>query len=105
MTANVHSSVGDVQANVDDAAEFHLETFRGDSNLKNVERLPDVEINGVPFAHVQWEKETSWDSEYITVTPDGGTVVTVGWGLSKSDLDREGSQELIDPVMATFELT
>ncbi|GGU38788.1 hypothetical protein GCM10007979_42550 [Nocardioides albus] len=104
MGSGVNSPSGDLKANIDDATEFHLETFRGDPNIKNVKRLPDVTINGVLLSHIQWEKETSWDSEYITVTTDLQSVITIGWGFTKSDLDRKGSQDLIDPVMETFEL-
>lgn len=101
--SGVNSPSGDQKANIDAATEFHLETFRGDPNITNVRRLPDVTINGVLLSHIQWEKETSWDSEYITVTTDLQSVITVGWGFTKSGIDRKGSQELIDPVMETFE--
>lgn len=105
MTAGVNSSSGDIEADIESTTKFHLETFNGDPNLKNVKRLPDVTINGVPFSHIQWEVGPSWKSEYVTVTPDGAWAITIGWGFTKSGLDRKGSQELIDPVMNTFEFS
>ncbi|MGH3976426.1 MAG: hypothetical protein ACRDS9_24370 [Pseudonocardiaceae bacterium] len=104
MGIGVNSPSGDVKADIERATTSHLETYQGDSNMKNVKRLPDVTINDVLFTHVQWEVGQSWDSEYVTVTSDGEYVVTVGWGFSKSGIDRKGSQALIDTVMETFEL-
>jgi hypothetical protein len=103
VSTGVNSPSGDVKADLERATKFHLETFNGDSNLKNIKRLPDVTINGVLFSHIQWELGPSWRSEYVTVTPDDAWVITIGWAFTKSGLDRTGSQKLIDPVMETFE--
>lgn len=104
MGYGVNSPSGDVKADIESATESRLETYRSDPNRTNVKRLPDVTINGALFSHFQWEVGQSWNSEYVTVTADDQSVVTVGWGFNKSGLDRKGSQELIDPVMETFEL-
>lgn len=104
MGSGVNSPSGDVKADIEHATESRLETYRNDPNRKNVKRLADVTINDVPFSHFQWEVGQRWNSEYVTVTPDGQSVITVGWGFSKSGLDRDGSQKMIDPVMETFEL-
>ncbi len=105
LTANVGSGEGDVESNIDSVTKFHLETYEGDSNLSKVTRLPDAEINGVPFSTIQWETSQTWETEYITVTPDGTSDVSVIWQFTKGDIDREAAQKLIDPVMETFELT
>lgn len=102
ITTGVNSPSGDVKADLERTTEFHLETFNGDPNLKNVKRLPDVTIDGVLFSHIQWEVGPSWRSEYVAITPDDAWSVTIGWGFTMSGLDRNGSQELIDPVMETF---
>lgn len=103
MGIGVNSPSGDLKADIERATASHLETYRDDPNMRNVKRLPDLTTNGATFSHVQWEVGQSWDSEYVTVTPDGEYVVTVRWGFTKSGLDRKGSQDLIDPVMETFE--
>lgn len=104
LTANVGSGEGDVESNIDSVAKFHLETYQGDSNLSKVTRLPDAKINGIRFAAIQWETSNTWETEYITVTPDGASDVSVIWQFTKGEVDRKGAQKLIDPVMKTFEL-
>lgn len=104
MVVNVGDDSGDVKAIIDAATKFNLETYKGDSNLSNVKRLPDVTINGVPFSLVQWETGQTWETEYLTATADGSESITLSWQFAKSDIDRASVQKLIDPVMETFEL-
>lgn len=104
MVVNVGDDSGDIEAIIDAATEFNLETYKGDPNSSNVKRLPDVTINGVPFSLVQWETSNTWETEYLTATVDGTESITLSWQFAKGDVDRKGSHELIDPVMATFEL-
>jgi hypothetical protein len=104
MVVNVGDDSGDVKAIIDAATKFNLETYKSDPNLSNVKRLPDVTVNGVPFSLVQWETSQTWETEYLTATADGSESITLSWQFAKGDIDRKGSQELIDPVMETFVL-
>ncbi|MGH3349549.1 MAG: hypothetical protein ACRDPS_02700 [Nocardioides sp.] len=104
MVVNVGDDTGDAEAIIDAATEFNLKTYKGDPNISNVKRLPDLTISGVPFSLVQWETSQSWETEYLTATDDGTESITLSWQFIKSDIDRKGSQDLIDPVMETFEL-
>lgn len=104
IVLNVATDASDVKAYVARSAESIVKSRESDPNIVGVERRPDVTINGILFAHVEWETSQTWDSEYITVSRDGASQVGVVWQFGKGDVDRKGSQELIDPVMDTFEL-
>lgn len=101
---NVATDATDVKAYVARSADSIVKSRKSDPNIVSVERRPDVTINGVLFAHVEWETSQTWDSEYLTVSRDGTSQVDVVWQFGKGDVDRKGVQELIDPVMETFEL-
>lgn len=103
LVAGVHNGDTDVEASINGLAEQRLKNYQSDPNLSHVKRLPDVTLNGVLLAHVQWETAQTWDDEYLGVTTDGESTVGVVWQFSKGDLDRTSAQELIDPVMETFE--
>lgn len=105
LVAGVHNGDTNVEASINGLAEQRLKNYQSDPNLSRVKRLPDVTLNGVLLAHVQWETAQTWDDEYLGVTTDGESTVGVVWQFSKGDLDRTGARELIDPVMETFELT
>lgn len=104
LVAGVHNGDPDVEASINGLAEQRLKNYQSDPNLSHVKRLPDVTVNGVLLAHVQWETAQTWDDEYLGVTTDGESTVGVVWQFGKGDLDRAGANELTDPVMETFEL-
>lgn len=104
LALNVATDAADVKAYVDRSAKSLVKSRQSDPSIVSVKRRPDVTINGVLFAHVEWETSQTWDSEYLTVSRDGASQVVVVWQFTKGDLDRKGAQALIDPVMDTFEL-
>ncbi|MFI5623488.1 hypothetical protein ACIA03_08490 [Nocardioides sp. NPDC051685] len=105
MTTGVHSGTGDLKSDINRAAEHHLKALQSDPTSTNVKRLSNMTTaDGVELSIVQWETDQTWNVEYTTVTEDGQWVLGVTWQFNKSDIDRKGSQELIAPVMETFEL-
>lgn len=81
----------------DTALAFHLK------GLDKAERLPDVTLGGVEFYHVRGEDSAQWVDDYGTVKD--GKLITVLWTFHKGMVDRKQTDELIAPVMETFEPT
>lgn len=70
---------------------------------KNVERLPDVKLDGATFYHFQSEVDGGWHDWFGTIHNDYG--ISINWTFYKSDVDRKEATALIDQVMPTFKST
>lgn len=104
VSADVYSTDGEIQAELDGLAKLAHDQFKADSSLIKLERLPNETINGSLFYHFRAESEFTWEDHYATLVPDAGMQVAVTWKFNKSDIDRKGAEALIAPIMATYEV-
>lgn len=103
IMAGAYGADGDLNEAIEGLAKLLHDQLKDDSSLTKLERLPDETINGTLFFHFRAETEYTWEDHYGTLAPTREQV-TVTWEFNKSDIDRNGAEALIAPIMATYEV-